>query len=386
MDIQKVRQLLRMEEGEKLDFKAQLHLTTESDKKELVKDVSAIANTRGGRGHIVFGVEDKTKRILGIDPGAFKEEQIQQIIYNRSDPPVPVGVDFVRLEDKTLGVISIYRSVHAPHQIIQTGAFYIRRGSTTDFARRSELASMMQENGLMTYETVGLKNAGLEDLDSEKMKDYFSSMSISLEQHPNEVLLSAFGFISEKGGNGYCPTIGGMLLFGRHPQVYLPQSHILITWNEEVRLITGGILDMLDTGAQAIREILNEPDYPFHAVEEALANALAHRDYTDLSRGINVIVSDKAVEIINPGAITQGSRVYLSLRDFAPIRRNAWLYQRLITIDSKKRFLKSGLGMSRIKSAFEGTVKVKFINLGKQNTFKVVLPRAPQQNVKKEDV
>ncbi len=385
MDIQKVRQLLRMEEGEKLDFKAQLHLTTESDKKELAKDVSAIANTRGGRGHIIFGVEDKTKRILGIDPDAFKEEQIQQIIYNRSDPTVPVGVDFVKLEDKTLGIISIYRSVHAPHQIIQTGAFYIRRGSTTDFARRSELASMMQENGLMTYETVGLKNAGLEDLDSEKIKDYFSSMSISLDQHPNEVLLSAFGFISEKGGNGYCPTIGGMLLFGRHPQVYIPQSHILITWNEEVRLITGGVLDMLDMGAQAIREILDEPDYPFHAVEEALANALAHRDYTDLSRGINVIVSDKAVEIINPGAITQGSRVYLSLRDFAPIRRNAWLYQRLITIDSKKRFLKSGLGMSRIKSAFEGTGKVKFINLGKQNTFKVVLPRAAHQKVKKEE-
>jgi len=41
--------------------------------------------------------------------------------------------------------------------MIQNGAFYIRRGSTTDIARRSEIANLFQENGLMTYETVILK-------------------------------------------------------------------------------------------------------------------------------------------------------------------------------------------------------------------------------------
>ena len=80
MDIQRLKQLLSREEDEKMDFKAELNLTTEGEKKELVKDVTAIANSRGGRGYILYGIEDKTKRVLGINPEDFLEEQIQQII------------------------------------------------------------------------------------------------------------------------------------------------------------------------------------------------------------------------------------------------------------------------------------------------------------------
>ena len=149
MDIQRLKQLLSREENEKMDFKAQLKLTTEGEKKELVKDVTAIANSRGGRGYIIFGVEDKTKRIIGIDAGNSLEERIQQIIYHRTDPPVPVSLDLVKIKNKTVAVLTIFKSKHAPHQMLQTGAFYVRRGSTTDFSRRAELASMMQENGLM---------------------------------------------------------------------------------------------------------------------------------------------------------------------------------------------------------------------------------------------
>ena len=95
MDADRIKQLLRREEDPKLDFKATLHLRTEGEKKELTRDVIAIANSRGGRGYILFGIEDKTKRPLGIDPKAFNEEQIQQIIYNRRDTPVPVKIEVV---------------------------------------------------------------------------------------------------------------------------------------------------------------------------------------------------------------------------------------------------------------------------------------------------
>ena len=168
-----MKQLLSREEGEKLDFKACLKLCTESDKKELAKDVTAIANSKGGRGHIIYGVEDKTKRILGIDKTPFHEEQIQQIIYNRTDPPVPVQVDFIEYEGKDLAVITIFKSRHAPHQVIQNGAFYIRRGSTTDHLRRAELASILQENGLLSYETVVRTNLGLDALDMGESGDSF---------------------------------------------------------------------------------------------------------------------------------------------------------------------------------------------------------------------
>lgn len=374
MDIGKLKQLLSKEEGEKLDFKAVLHLSTESEKKELVKDITAMANTRGGRGHIIFGIEDKTKRIIGVDLMDFKEEQIQQIIYNRTDPPVPVNVDILCIEDKRVAVLTVFRSRHAPHQMIQTGAFYIRRGSTTDYARRSELASIMQENGLITFETVLLKNSILDDLDFERMNKFFNSVNISVEQ-PQPILMEAFGFIGIKGEGEYSPTIGGLLLFGKNPIVHIPQSYIRITSENDTEIISGNILSMLDEASERVRELAGYRGLLAQAFEEALANALVHRDYLDLSRGVTVAIKEKSVEIINPGAVTGGSKVYLHLNECIPERRNAWLYQRLLSIDEKRRFLKSGIGMSRIRRAFEGIGDAKFINLGKQNSFKVVLPR-----------
>lgn len=380
MDVQKLKQLLSKEEGEKLDFKACLCLSTEGEKKELVKDVTAIANTRGGRGHILFGIEDKTKRVLGIDRNAFREEQIQQIIYNRSDPPVPVTVEFAEYEGKLLAVITIFRSRHAPHQVIQSGAFYIRRGSTTDFARRSELASMMQENGLLSFETVIKNNAGMEDLDMESIRNFFRSLQAA---EPNDVLMETFGFIGDRGNGDYCPTLGGLLLFGKNLEAHLPQSYIKIVHNSQVELITGNVMNILDRSMLRMKQIIHDPQYPVSALEEALANALVHRDYMDASRGITVLFTRKSIEITNPGAVFDGNKSYGYIKEVEPVRRNPWLYQRLVLVDSQKRFLKYGLGMSKIRNAFIGLGKVKFINLGRYNTFKVVLPRRAEQELPK---
>lgn len=374
MDIQRLKQLLSREENEKMDFKAQLKLTTEGEKKELVKDVTAIANSRGGRGYIIFGVEDKTKRIIGIEPDNSLEERIQQIIYNRTDPPVPVSLDLVKIKNKTVAVLTIFKSKHAPHQMLQTGAFYVRRGSTTDFARRSELASMMQENGLMTFETVIVKQATLEDLEMDRVNAFFRSINVYTDQSQT-LLMEAFGFIGQKNEGEFCPTIGGLLLFGKNPQLFLPQCFLKIINGDEIDIISGNILSMLDQAVNRVKTIISDENYPFAAFEEALANALVHRDYMDLSRGVLINVTNKAIEIINPGALTQSKKVFLNIRECQPVRRNAWLYQRIIAIDENRRFIKSGLGMDRIRKSFEGIGEVKFINLGKQNSFKVILPR-----------
>ena len=211
MDADRIKQLLRREEGPKLDFKATLHLNTEGEKKELTKDVIAIANSRGGRGYILFGVEDKTKKLLGIEPGEFHEEQIQQIIYSRSDPPVPVTVEFQEYQGVMLAVLTIFKSPHKPHQMLQNGAFYVRRGSTTDVARRSEIAGMLQESGLLTYETVPLPNARMEDLDQELMQIYFKTLHVGGES-PNQVLCKPLVSSPKWKIAESQPTIGAMLL------------------------------------------------------------------------------------------------------------------------------------------------------------------------------
>jgi ATP-dependent DNA helicase RecG len=375
LDRNKLKQLLKREEGPKLDFKATLSLSTESDKKELTKDVIAMANSRGGRGYIIFGVEDKTKKILGIDPGDFSEEQIQQIICSRCDPPVPVSVEFVNVGEKVIAIISVYRSSHKPHQMIQNGAFYIRRGSTTGVARRSEIANMFQENGLMSFETVILKNAGMDELVDSLIKQYFANLGV-VDDAPKQTLMEAMGII---GQDMECedmhPTIGGLLLFGKNPSIFLPHVYIKVSCNSETRCFYGNILNMLDDATEYIGLKLNNPNYPLDAVSEVIANAIAHRDYLDNSRGITVTITNKNIEVSNPGSLIAGNSVYNFMRESNPIRRNPWLYQRLLTLDTKKRFLKSGMGLTRIKKALAEIGEVKYLNIGSQNLFKVILPR-----------
>jgi len=375
LDRNKLKQLLKREEGPKLDFKATLSLSTESDKKEFAKDVIAMANSRGGRGYIIFGVEDKTKRILGIDPGNFSEEQIQQIICNRCDPPVPISVEFVDVEEKIIAVISVFRSSHKPHQMIQNGAFYVRRGSTTDVARRSEIANMFQENGLMSFETVILKNAGMDELVDSLIKQYFVNLGIA-DDTPKQALMEAMGIIGQDMEyEDMHPTIGGLLLFGKNPSIFLPHVYIKVSCDNETRCFYGNILNMLDDATEYIGLKLDNPDYPLDAVSEVIANAIAHRDYLDNSRGISVTISNKRIEVSNPGSLIAGNSVNSFMKENNPIRRNPWLYQRLLTLDTKKRFLKSGLGLTRIKNALAGIGEVKYLNIGSQNLFKVILPR-----------
>jgi len=373
VDEQKLRQLLAMEEGPKLDFKAELHLSTESEKKELVKDVIAIANTRGGRGYILFGVEDKTRRLLGFDEAGFHEEQIQQIIYNRSDPPVPVQVEFQRLDGVPLMVLTIFRSQHRPHQMMQTGAFYVRRGSTTDVARRGELAGMLQENGLFTLETVPVTGAEPDDLLPERLAAYVGGLPGDAGK-PSETLLEALGFLTDRGNGRLVPTVGGLLLFGRHPEVFFPQHHIRLTNGEWVEVVHGCIPVMLDEAMRHAGRMIASPEWPMEALEEALANALAHRDYLDWGRGIEVDITDQHVVVTNPGSMQVGNGPIRRWDAETASRRNPWLYQRLLGIDAMNRFHRTRMGTKRIMQELARYGSVRFLNLGDVNLFKVVMP------------
>ena len=91
MNKKKLLSLIQQREGTKLDFKLKIDISSESGKKELAKDVCAIANSKGGRGYLIIGVEDRTKRLVGINKlKALDEEKIQQVVSSRCEPPIPI--------------------------------------------------------------------------------------------------------------------------------------------------------------------------------------------------------------------------------------------------------------------------------------------------------
>lgn len=378
MDIQKLQSLLNREEGPKLDFKLELNINSYSGKKELARDVCAIANSRGGRGYIIFGVEDKTKRIVGINPDDFVEEKIQQIISTRCDPPIPISVEVIEYIGKYLAVIIVYSGEQKPYQLREAGAFYIRRGSTTDIMRREEIASLLQDAGLLNYELIPIIRAGIESMNMIKIREYCSKIGAPFDGSNFEVLESLGILTRDRESNEFHPTGGGLLLFGYNPQLYLPHCCIKVLnkinpLHEQVKTFSGPLLQMIDDAEEFVKKVVDEESYPLSAVNEALANAVAYRDYFDMYHEILVLIFNDSLQIISPGSLIKNSnnRIY---GDNIPARRNMWLYQRLITLDMKNRFLQTGRGFKRMRKAFSGRGKIKFLNMEDKNVFKVIFP------------
>lgn len=377
MDSKKLLSLIKREEGTKLDFKLRLELYYETGKKELTKDICAIANSSGGRGYIVVGIEDKSKKIIGLqEDDMFKEEQIQQIVTTRCEPPIPIEVDFVEIKNKKVGVISIYDGGQRPYQVRDNGAFYIRRGSTTDVMRKQELIALFEENLSLTIETCPLIKSSIDMLNMDIVNKYFNKKGMELnEENINFLLISSGIAFQQKEGSPLKCTYGGLLVFSDKNYLYIPNNMIKIInklndVSGELHIIQGNLLSMIDKAEEKVREILPK-SYPMQAVIEAIKNAVLYREYFDLNKIIEITIDKNNVIISSPGEFigenTQGQRTNYN-------KRNIWLYEKLISLDEKRRFLNSGRGFAIIKNAFKGKGKVRFINASVEHCFKVILP------------
>lgn len=377
MEKKKVLSLIKRDEGLKLDFKLKLDVSNESGKKELAKDICAIANSSGQRGYIVVGIEDKTKKIIGIKKeDMFKEEQVQQIITSRCEPPIPLRLDFIDIDNKIIGVISIYDGGQKPYQVRENGAFYIRRGSTTDVMRKQELIALLEENLSLTIETCPLIRSNIDLLNMDLVNRYFHNKGIKLtEENKNFLLISSGIAYDNKDGENLKCTYGGLLIFCDVNYIYIPNNMIKIVnkLNDafgEVNIIQGNLIDMVDKAEKKILEIMPK-EYPSYAIIESIKNAVLYREYFDLNRIVEVTLDTNNIIISSPGEFidenVKGEKTNYN-------KRNIWLYEKLITIDDEKRFLNNGKGFTRIRDAFKNRGKVRFVNSRVEHSFKVILP------------
>ncbi|MCX7903211.1 MAG: putative DNA binding domain-containing protein [Caloramator sp.] len=368
MDFQKLLSLISKEEGLKLDFKEKLNIDTESGKKELAKDICAIANSKGGRGYLIFGIEDKSKKIIGIDKSSFSEEKIQQIVSTRIEPPVPISVDTIEIAGKTIGVVTIYNTEQKPFQLRETGAFYIRRGSTTDYMRKDEIASILLDTGIFHIEQTPIIKASLKDIDLNKVNDFFRLSGIN-QPVDNHLLISSGFAIKDKDYNEIHPSLGAMLLFGKYPELFLPHAIILIhnyINNElpKLHISKGTILDMLDDAIQYISKVISSNSLLKSVIQEHLGKAIIYRDYFCINKCIEVYIKNNKIEIVNPGAA-------LKSNNDKYVKRNLWLYSKIITIDKDKKFFNNEINIQLFEKHYS---KIKYFNIPSENLYKVIIP------------
>lgn len=375
MDNKKIMSIIKREEGIKLDFKLKLSLNCESGKKELAKDICAIANSNGGRGYIIVGIQDKTKKIVGLkNEDLFSEEQVQQIISSRCEPPIPISVDIYNIQEKKICIITIYDGDQKPYQIRETGSFYIRRGSTTDTMRKQELVAAFQESLDFSIETCPIIKSNIEFLNIDIVSKYFQNKGIYINKDNKKFLLESAGitYIDKESGEEKC-TLGGLLVFSDNNSICIPQNMIRIIDRTDifsVNVIQGNLLDMIDKSEVLLKELLPSK-YPIEAVVEGIKNAVLYREYSAINKIIEVVISYNSVLIISPGKMIEenirGQKINYN-------KRNMWIYEKLMTLDNNKRLLNNGKGFTRMRNAFKGKGKVKFINSKTDDSFKVILP------------
>lgn len=378
MNKKKLSSLLKSSEGVKLDFKLQLDLNLETGKKELAKDICSIANSRGGRGYLIIGVEDKTKKIVGIDKDSFTEEQVQQVISSRCEPPIPISLEFINYEGKYLAVITIFQGNQKPYQIRENGAFYIRRGSTTDTMRKQELVTAFQESMDLNIELTPMVKSRLDYFDTELVDKYFNKHGIEVNDENRTMLMENTRIIYlDEEAKEYYGTLGGLLVFSKINYLCIPSNMIRVVNNinknfEEVIIIQGDLLSMLHKSARVLSEVLPE-NYPVYAVHEGIKNALLYRDYTIINKEIEVIIGHNSINVISPGVLLKNNQdERISSHNY--MRRNMWIYEKLATLDESKSLAQQGRGFSKMKRAFKSYGKVIFINSIKDNIFKVIYP------------
>ncbi|QGU96093.1 ATP-binding protein [Clostridium bovifaecis] len=378
MNKKKLMSLLNRHEGVKLDYKLQLDLNCENGKKELAKDICAIANSRGGRGYLIIGVEDKTRRIIGIEKSSFTEEQIQQVVCSRCEPPIPISLEILRVEGKDIAVITIFQSNQKPYQIRDNGAFYVRRGSTTDTMRKQELITAFQENMNLNIELTPVVKSSIDDLDTTLVDKYFKNHGIEANDENRITLMENARIIYlDEEAKKYYVTLGGALVFSKMNYVYAPHNMVRIINKvnrsvDEVNIIQGDLLNILDKSEKIMSEVIPK-NYPLFAVHEAVKNAVLYRDYTIMNKEIEVVIGYNSVKVISPGVLLKDTKD-AGAYSHNYIKRNMWIYEKLITLDDSKRFTQSGRGFSRMKKAFKKNSKVIFVNSLKDNSFKVIYP------------
>lgn len=383
MNKKKVLSIIERGEGIKVDFKQELYLDYESCKREFAKDVCAIANSPGGRGYIIVGVEDKSKKILGVEESKLiSEEKIQQIISTRCEPPIPITVDNIEIDEKKLIIITIYDGGQKPYQIRESGAFYIRRGSTNDVMRKGELVAAFEEGLNLIVETCPLMNTSIEFLNMGLVSKYFRNKGIYINKENENFLLESSGitYLDKVSKSMKC-TLGGLLIFSDNNSVCIPYNMVKIVnrineKKDNVITIRGNLLDIIDNVEVNLIDILPH-NYPTYAVMEGVKNAVLYREYSMVDRVIEVIITKRNIIIISPGQLILNNKGAYQNKYR---KRNLWIYDKLITLDDDNRFINDGKGIERVRSAFRDRGNVKFINSTLENCFKVILPNLLMNN------
>lgn len=322
MTEEEFEKILNNFENDDLEFRLILERKNEQEEKwRTAKAATAFYNTRGGK--IVFGIkEDGKKRVvIGLNNPQLTENNFNSQIKAKCNFDEWPKFEFFKYKEKDILIVNCPKGPKPPYECDKI--VLIRRGSNNFVATKDEIARMYRDRSTESFDKTPIDNAVLKDMDLDKAKKYIKKISNlgELEENDEFRILNNLGII-KKDGDKYTPTIAGILLFGKNPQMFLPQAKIKIDIKNDdeeewtyIDDLEGTIFDQIKSFKNLINanvkksariigfRRVEEPEFPLVALRETIVNALVHRDYGDKTAAILVRIKKDSIAISNPGGI-----------------------------------------------------------------------------------
>lgn len=314
-----------------------------------VKTVIAFANGNGGK--IVFGIEDESLNVVGIDEKEIFEQvdAVTNAIYDSCEPRIMPNVTIQEVKGKLLIVAEIYPGMQKPYfykSLGMTEGTFIRVSGTTRKAPQYVVQELLLKGTNRSFDQIDLPVTVTSRQVSRLCNDIYRFIvekdndKAGTKRKLTKNQLLSWKIIKEIDGKIY-PTNAYMLLAGN--EEYFPEASIqcaVFKGNSRADLMLtkkefkGPIYQQIDDAYNFViqhidvkspieglyrREIYELPPI---AIREIITNAVCHRSYLTPGK-IQVALYDDRLEITSPGSLDETLTIEKLKAGLSKIRNKA---------------------------------------------------------------
>jgi ATP-dependent DNA helicase RecG len=364
---------LSVRESEQIEWKENV-----ADTDDLAATLCAFANDWAnlGGGYVICGAKEERDEhgfarvsMVGLSANRLKEveNKVLALCRDRVSPSIGPSVREIKTDQPDRRVLVFVmpatRSAHMFRKRDNVDRHYVRIGRSTTEARNGIMRELLVRKGaLEEWDRRPCLTASVNDLDLLVLRDSLQRMDVfrpdlGIEEYLSETKsLSPFVpplCFREPLTGSLRPRNFAMLLFARNLQAHIPGAYSLFSIYAgtdrsepyaERHELAGNLIEqarrlveLLDVQSYTAfdktdRTSPNAVKYPPRALQEAMINALAHRDYEMVQPSRVTVFSDR-IEILSPGSLPTGvSEDEFRKGQSPPKWRNqslAWFFNRL---------------------------------------------------------
>ena len=325
----------RSVESERIEFKEGWNPAA------IYRSICAFANdfSNIGGGYVLIGVKAKNgiaeRPVKGLPDEQLDTIQQQMIGLNNLIRPVyHAKLEIEEIDGKKIIVLWVPGGSNRPYEVPEDITlkkkefhYYIRKYASSVKANKQEREELISLANQVPFDDRANTDATLDDISYTLLKDHLrltkSKLQDWTEKHTKVDILAQMELLSGPVEQAY-PRNVALMMFAEKPEKFFPHSRVEIVFFpngaddpefKEIPYISGPVpfmiketISYLKTHVleEKIRKIPNQPEsirawnYPYTALEEAVANALYHRDY-HLREPVEIRIYPDSITILNYG-------------------------------------------------------------------------------------